>query len=217
MPRIILFNQQTAALENYTRALNDPMPYNVGGTLTVGEFMAGFSYPIIYTDLYMMQAFNELRKQFGAPISVYRSFIKAPDAESESYVHFSGNAMLLRPVCGSLTELYEAALRCLKIVNTENDGQNVYIDTLYTSCGANADKRGLAYLQAGDRNHFVALLQDVINIIIGAGLAVDGIFGSATAAALRRFQDSILATADGICTLKTWESALNMAAVRANW
>ena len=217
MPKIVLFNNQTGALENYTRSLGDPMPYNVGGTLTVGEFMAGFSYPVIYTDLNMMQGFNELRKLYAAPIRVARGIIKPQDVGGESYVHFSGNAMLVAPVSGGVTELYEAALRCLKLVNTEVSGECVYIDTLYTSCGAGPEKRGLPSSKQGDTNQYVALLQDILNIIIDAGLAIDGIFGSGTAAALRRFQAIIYAAEDAICTLKIWESALNMAASRANW
>lgn len=38
MAKILVYNNDTDRMETYYRGENEPMPYNTGGTLTVGEF-----------------------------------------------------------------------------------------------------------------------------------------------------------------------------------
>lgn len=58
-------------------------------------------------------------------------------------------------------------------------------------------------LKKGDRGDEVKELQRLLNDL-GEGLDVDGIFGSQTEAALKRFQQTVGLEPDGICGAETW-------------
>ena len=60
-------------------------------------------------------------------------------------------------------------------------------------------------IRKGDRGVLVSELQKLLNTH-GYGLTVDGIFGSKTYNALRKFQTSVGLTADGVCGEKTWDA-----------
>lgn len=215
MPNILVFNDTSGVLENYVRAVSEPMPYNVGGTLTVGEFMAGFSYPVLWTDVTTMRAFNELRDTFGKPITVTRAFLRASDSTAERYPHFCGNAYLLRPKSGTTAELLAAAKSVSQFTDVIEEGSDVYCESRYSSCNYTGAKAGLPTLLKGDRNNYVATAQNMLNTALNSALALDGIFGPNTDAALRRFQDKIVIANDGIITLRVWESLINVATGRA--
>jgi len=59
-------------------------------------------------------------------------------------------------------------------------------------------------VQNGSRGSAVRTLQTMLNALQGAGLKVDGIFGSGTKAAVIKFQRANSLSADGICGPKTW-------------
>jgi cell wall-associated NlpC family hydrolase len=63
---------------------------------------------------------------------------------------------------------------------------------------------GLPTLRRGNQGEYVRMLQQALNQE-GAGLEVDGKFGSKTEAAVKNFQQSNGLKADGICGPKTWE------------
>jgi metallophosphoesterase (TIGR03767 family) len=64
---------------------------------------------------------------------------------------------------------------------------------------------GWPVVQQGQSGEQVKTLQWLLNAR-GAALTVDGIFGSATASALRSFQTGIALTADGIAAAATWQA-----------
>jgi peptidoglycan hydrolase-like protein with peptidoglycan-binding domain len=61
-----------------------------------------------------------------------------------------------------------------------------------------------ATVRYGSSGAEVKTLQTYLNQLIGAGLTVDGKFGSATQKAVKSYQSSKGLTADGICGPKTW-------------
>ncbi len=63
---------------------------------------------------------------------------------------------------------------------------------------------GRPTLRSGSRGETVKTLQTMLNAVSGAGLAVDGGFGSKTLAAVKSFQRSRGLTADGVVGTKTW-------------
>lgn len=217
MPTILLFNNQTGRLERFSRAMSEPMPYNTGGTLKVSEFTVGREYPIIWTDLDTMRAYNDLRAAFGNPIRILRGFRRLSEDYFNNHIHLHGKALLMQPLSGTAQSLLCAAQQTGQAGKAELADGGVYFDTRYMSCGTNSNKRGLPNLEPGDRNNFVALLQDLLNIILGATLVIDGIFGPATERELRCLQNEILLAEDAIVTLVVWESLLNMASGKANW
>lgn len=69
---------------------------------------------------------------------------------------------------------------------------------------------GHSTLRSGSTGSEVSLLQSLLNSVQNAGLTVDGKYGPATVAAVKKFQQSRGLTVDGVCGPSTW-SALESA------
>ena len=65
---------------------------------------------------------------------------------------------------------------------------------------------GYPLVRRGSIGVYVCILQDALNILIGAGLAIDGIFGVATTDAVEFYQATRGLYADGIVGCVTWQS-----------
>lgn len=70
--------------------------------------------------------------------------------------------------------------------------------------GATVTPYGRPTLKQGDRGPDVADLQEMLNGAIGTDLAMDGVFGPATADAVRRLQTQQHLLADGVVSIDTW-------------
>lgn len=65
-------------------------------------------------------------------------------------------------------------------------------------------------LRTGSSNNFVYLLQFILANQYGYSLAVDGIFGSRTASAVRDFQANNSLSVDGLVGNNTWKTLLTL-------
>ena len=65
--------------------------------------------------------------------------------------------------------------------------------------------RSLPTLRRGSQGENVKYLQNLLNYIYGQNLKVDGIFGAATEASVKRFQKEENLVVDGIVGPKTWQ------------
>ena len=72
-------------------------------------------------------------------------------------------------------------------------------------------------LSKGSRGENVTLLQTMLNYYFGAGLAVDGEFGSATQRAVIRYQQQNLLKMDGIVGPATWKKLTRLVQTTANY
>lgn len=61
-------------------------------------------------------------------------------------------------------------------------------------------------LRSGSSGSEVSLLQNLLNSVHNAGLAVDGEYGPATVAAVKWFQEAHGLTVDGVCGPNTWQA-----------
>ena len=77
MARILVYNNDTNAMETYIRGEDEAMPYNTNGTLRVGEFRGTSKSPTLWTDKRTMQAWNSFRYIYGRGISVGSAFKRA--------------------------------------------------------------------------------------------------------------------------------------------
>ena len=213
MATIIVFNNDTGALERYERATSEPMPYNIGGTLTVGEFLKGESFG--YTDSETMAAWNLIRSQFQKPIRVDMAFVRISSGRcTDDRQHFAGTAFMMGSnlAVSDLDELYEV---------TRSSGAFSYVAPRErTSTSIHADRRympsntfltrGFPTLYRGSRSNYVLLAQDALNALGYNSGTVDGIYGQRTESAVRAFENARRLTEDGIITYDVWESLLNM-------
>lgn len=64
-------------------------------------------------------------------------------------------------------------------------------------------------VRKGSKGDAVKAMQQLLNLRIKAGLAVDGVCGAKSDAAIRSYQKAKGLTADGICGSKTWTKLIN--------
>jgi len=74
MATVYIFNNNTNAVERYILGENEAMPYAFGRTMTVGEFRARSCSPVLWTSLWAMQAWNNLRSAYGRSIPIGAAF-----------------------------------------------------------------------------------------------------------------------------------------------
>lgn len=208
MPTVYVYNNATNAVEHYERGLNERMPYNVGGTLTVREFRAASCSDILWTDRRTMGAWNQTRDAFGRPIPVGYAFRRIWEGgHSGQSQHYAGTSFDVGQVlsAASRRELHNAALAT---------GAWSYVEPLsMTPTWVHFDARtnppacargGYPLVRMGSRGVYVFVLQDALNALGYTGGGLDGIFGAGVENAVRRFQRDSGFYADGIVGCVTW-------------
>ncbi len=119
-------------------------------------------------------------------------------------------SVLVEP--GFMTNLSEAKLMIdpdyqTEVAEESCKGICVYLGENYLPRG---DLSVYPTLRVGSRGNFVLLLQFILNDY-GYNIASDGIFGSGTSAAVKRFQQANGLIADGIVGRNTWRTLLVLA------
>lgn len=201
-------------MERYIREPGQPMPYNIGGTLTAGEFLGCNDFG--WSDTETMAAWNLLREQFDQPIKVDRAFVRVSQQSFESArQHYAGTAFRmgsnLSPA--QLDELYEIA---------NNSGAFSYVAPRVSRFSPlEMDRRyepsnyfltfGFPILRRGTVCNQVVLAQDALSLLGYSAGTLDGIYGERTETAVRAFQNDRRLASDGIVANLEWESLLNMA------
>ena len=74
MANVYVYNDNNNSMEYYNLAETDAMPYNIGRTLTVGEFRGSSRAGTLWTSRRAMEAFNVTRNLWGRPIYVGYAF-----------------------------------------------------------------------------------------------------------------------------------------------
>lgn len=128
MVTVYVFNTDTGRQEKYAKLTGDPMPYNVGGTLTVAQFLAGENSPVIWTDTQTMQAFNALCALTASPVTVRRGFLLRESTAYNTRFHNAGVAFLLSSASLGTPTLLEAAKQVEQFTVVQQDGAFVYAD-----------------------------------------------------------------------------------------
>ncbi len=216
MATIFVYNSADGEVERYTRGVHEPMPYNNGRTLTVGEFTAGSRIETVWTDTDTMIAFNLLRLLYNRPIHIVKGFVDPAEADASSRPqHLFGTAFILRPVkgSGSVRELCDAALKTDAFVGMErigSDRDSLYLDARYRP-SRYFMSAGLPSLSRGSRGNHVLTLQRCLDVFGFGPIALDGIFGCETECAVKRMQRLVLLTPDGIVGEIEWKCILNHA------
>jgi len=82
MARILVYNNDTDQMETYYRGEREPMPYNTGNTLSVGEFRSSSKSSTLWTEKRAMQSWNSTRYIYGNPIDVGFAFERLYEGSS---------------------------------------------------------------------------------------------------------------------------------------
>lgn len=214
MALILVYNNANNQMERYYREEWQPMPYNVGGTLTVGEFRGSSKSNILWTDRRAMNSWNSFRNFYGAPIFVGYAFRRiwegghAPQSQ-----HYAGLAFDLGH---TLTAAQRNQLRNAAI----NSGVWSYVEPAYlTPRWVHVDDRfgtpacsvgGFPPLFIGSKGVYVLVLQDALNAL-GYTIGLDGIYGLNTSYAVRNFQRAQGLTISGNVNCDTWVRVTTLA------
>jgi hypothetical protein len=216
MANIYVYNNQTNRMEYYTLGETDAMPYNVGRTLTVGEFRGSSRANTLWTARRAMEAFNVTRRIWGRPIYVGYAFKRIWEGgHSAMSQHYAGVSF---DVGQNLDNNTRNQLRNTAI----QSGVWTYVEPAYlTPTWVHFDARqtppacatgGYPLIRIGSVGVYVLVLQDALNALGFTGSGLDGYFGSGTRNAVIRFQRSQGLSQDGIVGCLTWQ-ALTQAAV----
>mgnify|MGYP000887208546 FL=1 len=216
MANVYVYNNNTGAMEYYTLAETDAMPYNIGRTLTVGEFRGSSRSSTLWTSRRAMEAFNVTRNLWGRPIYVGYAFKRIWEGgHAAMSQHYAGVSFDAGQNLDNVTrnQLRETAIR---------SGVWTYVEPAYlTPTWVHFDARetppacaagGYPLVRRGSVGVYVLVLQDALNALGFTGSGLDGYFGGGTQNAVINFQRAQGLDPDGIVGCLTWE-ALTEAAV----
>lgn len=209
MAKIYVYNPATNVNEIYYRGLNEPMPYIIGNTLTVGEFRSNSRSNILWTDRQTMNAWNVFRRVYGKNIFVGYAFKRIWEGgHAGQSQHYAGVAFDMGQ---NLTNAGRAQLRNAAY----NSGVWSYVEPAnLTPTWVHVDKRtqtsacGAGYppLKVGSKGVYVFILQDALNALGYLTGVLDGSFGSGTQRAVINFQRANNIYGDGIVGCSTWQT-----------
>ena len=210
MAKILVFNQDTNRMESFIRSESSAMPYNTNSTLKVREFRGSSNSNILWTDKRTMQAWNSQRYIYGGPIPVGFAF-KRPweGGHGNQSQHYAGTAF---DVGQGWTNAQRNALRNSAI----NSKIWSYVEPASLSpTWVHFDKRfgtsacssgGYPLIRQGSSGNYVCIAQDDLNTLGYRTGGLDGVFGTQTTNAVKRYQTSRGLTSDGIIGCNTWRS-----------
>lgn len=207
MAVILVYNNDINQMETYIRNENEVMPYVYNNSLTVNEFRGSSNANTLWTDKRTMETWSQFRDYYGQPIFVGFAFKRIWEGgHSDQSQHYAGRAFDTGQNLNSvpLERLRQSAI---------NSGLWNYVEPAYLApTWVHMDKRnenpacisGYPLLRRGDKGNYVLILQDALNALGFTGSGLDGLFGSSTENAVRRFQTSNGILADGIVGCVTW-------------
>lgn len=210
MAKIIVYNNDTDRMETYYRDLSEAMPYNTNRTLTVNEFRGASRSNTLWTTKRTMTSWNKQRELYGAPIPVGYAFRRPWEGgHGTQSQHYAGTAF-------DVGQRWTNAQRAVLRKSAQNSGLWSYIEPVEISpTWVHFDRRqnppactfgGFPLLKRGSLSVYVLIAQDDLNTLGYTTGGLDGIFGSATYNAVRRYQASRGLIVDGIIGCNTWRS-----------
>jgi len=216
MANVYVYNNARNAMEYYALGENAPMPYNVGGSMSVGEFKANSISGTLWTDRNTMESWNTTRRLWGTGIYIGYAFKRiwegGHDPMSE---HYAGVAF---DVGQDLDDEERNRLRETAI----SSGAWTYVEPAVTTpTWVHFDRRmlpaacangGFPMVMPGSAGEYVLVLQDALNALGFTGSGLDGYYGNGTRNAVARFQRVQGLYPDGIAGCNTWNRVTELAA-----
>ena len=213
MATIKVYNNDENRMETYFRGENEPMPYNIGNTLRVGEFRGSSRSDILWTEKRAMQSWNNFRSLYGRSIFVGYAFKRPTEGgHGKQSQHYAGVSF---DVGQNLNNAQRAEMRSLAV----NSGFWNYVEPVYLSpTWVHFDRRrgtpacpagGYPVTRHGDIGAYVLILQDALNSLgYGTG-GLDGIFGQGTLNAVIAYQNRKGLVPDGVVGCITWVNLMD--------
>lgn len=210
LAKIIIYNNDTNRMEVYYRGEEQAMPYNTNNTLKIREFRGSSRSNILWTDKRTMQSWNSFRYLYGRPIYVGFAFRRSYEGgHSAQSQHYAGTAF---DIGQTATNAQRTAMRNVAV----SSGVWSYVEPAsLTPTWVHVDRRfgtpacatgGFPMLRQGSRGNYVLIAQDGLNTLGYTTGGLDGIFGTATNQAVRRYQQRYGLAVDGIIGCNTWRS-----------
>jgi len=208
MAVVKVYNNDTNRMETYYLGESDPMPYNTGESLLVGEFRGSSKSDLLWTDKLTMQTFNSFRELYGKPIHVGYAFKRPTEGgHGRQSQHYAGTSF---DVGQNLNSTQRAQMRNL----ASSSGLWSYVEPAsLTPTWVHFDKRrgipacasgGYPVLRHGSMGNYVLVLQDSLSSRGFSTNGIDGVFGNGTTNAVKAFQRSRGLPADGVVGCGTW-------------
>jgi len=210
---VLIHNMKTLRMERHELDTRDPMPH-ANPTLRVGEFRGSSQTRLLWSNTATMEAWVAFRRLWNEPIFVPFAFRRIGEGgHAFQSQHYAGTAF---DVGQNIGNVRRAAMRNLAI-SSRLWG---HVDPAHlTPTWVHMDRRsfppacsaGYPTQRRGSMGVYVCVLQDALNTVARAGLAVDGIFGPITHGAVERFQGSNRLGVDGVVGCNTWRALTSQA------
>lgn len=210
MAKIKVYNNDTNRMETYYRGEAEAMPYVTNRTLTVREFRGSSKSQTLWTEKRAMISWNSQRYIFGGPIPVGFAFKRPWEGGHGTFSqHYAGLAFDAGQTLNDSTRnsLYNSA---------RSSGVWSYVEPkVLTPTWVHFDKRrgnpacstgGYPQIALGSRGSYVLIAQDDLNTLGYETGGLDGVFGTKTQNAVRRYQQREGLAVDGIIGCNTWRS-----------
>ena len=210
MAKIIVFNNDTDRIEVYYRGEEEPMPYNTNSTLKVKEFRGSSKSSTLWTTKRTMQSWNSQRYIYGSGIPVGFAFKRPYEGgHGTQSQHYAGTAF-------DVGQRLSQSQRNRLWNSANSSGVWYYVEPIsLTPTWVHFDKRfgkpacssgGYPTIKRGSISNYVLIAQDDLNTLGYRTGGLDGIFGANTQNAVRRYQQSVGLSVDGIVGCNTWRS-----------
>lgn len=169
MAKILVYNNSSNRMETYYRGENEPMPYNLNGTLLVREFRGSSRSNVLWTERNAMVSWNNQRRLWGRGIPVGFAFKRPYEGgHGNQSQHYAGVAF-------DVAQTYSASQRNALRESARNSGYWSYVEPLSISpTWVHFDKRrgtpacstgGYPLIRQGSRGAYVCIAQDNLNTL----------------------------------------------------
>ena len=206
MAKILVYNNDTNRMETFYRGENEAMPYNTNRTLKVKEFRGSSKSNILWTDKRTMQAWNSQRYIYGSPIPVGFAF-KRPweGGHGNQSQHYAGTAFDVGQGWTNAQRNSAINSKIWSYVEPASLSPTwVHFDKRFGTPACSSG--GYPLIRQGSRGNYVCIAQDDLNTLGYKTGGLDGVFGTQTTNAVKRYQTSRGLASDGIIGCNTWRS-----------
>lgn len=208
MTKILVYDTVNNYFEVFFRNENEPMPYSINNSLSVGEFCS--KHPICWITKQTINSINKLSEIITRPYEITSAFHRIKERGfSNAPTHLAGIGIDIKLDTINEQLLTHRLLARDEVFTNMSDPDHtpyyLHMDNAYLEPAS--EFINFPTLRLNDTNTFVNVLQDAL-ITLGYlnSEYITGTFDNLTMKMLMAFQRDFGLVSDGICGSNTWQT-----------